>query len=122
MESVNIVLLCRYNGIFGYEFVTCQKSQGKYNKQKYFKEQITYSEEEAQLNFAQRSNLTLRPTSLFSDFELRLVLSCLTRTICLDNNLDGKMEQEVKELISKTEQYLPIVQDISPRHFYEREN
>lgn len=121
MESTNTVLLCRYSGIFGYEFVTCNKTKGKLNDRKYYREQIHYSYEDAQMSFAERSNITLCQSSLYNDDELRLVLACLTRTMCLDNNIDSKMEQEVKELISKTEQYLPKQERFSPRNFYERE-
>ncbi len=121
MESVNTVMLCRYNGIFGYEFVTCMKLQNATTDRKYYREQICYTNEQAQLNFAQRSKMELAQTSLYSDDEMRLILSCLTRTICIDSALDSKMEKEIKTLIEKTERNLPMEQEFSPRYFYERE-
>lgn len=119
IESSNTALLCRYNGIFGYEYVTCQKLGG--NIRKYYREQLSFNNEQAQDNFAERSNLKLGQVSLYNEDELRLVLACLTKVICLDNNLDCKMESDIKYLIDKTEEVLPIIEPYSPRDYYERE-
>jgi hypothetical protein len=37
-ESAGTVLLCRRTGLFGYEFVTCQKALLKHNNRKYYRE------------------------------------------------------------------------------------
>lgn len=121
IESADTALLCRYNGIFGYEYVTCKKLSND-NKRKYYREQISFNDEQAQDNFSERSNLKLGQVSLYTCDELRLVLTCLTKVICLDNNLDIKMESDIKELIDKTEEVLPIIEPFSPMDFYQREH
>lgn len=121
MESTNTVLLCRYSGIFGYEFLTCSKTKGKVNERKFYREQAYYNYKDGQISFTQRSNIKLCQISLYSDEELQLILDCLTRLMCLDNSMDNKMEEEVKELILKSERHLPKHENFSPRYFYEQE-
>lgn len=120
IESADTALLCRYNGIFGYEYVTCKKL-GSNSNSKYYREQLSFNNEQAQDNFAERSNLKLGQVSLYNEEELRLVLACLTKVICLDNSLDVKMESDIKCLIHKTEEVLPIIEPYTPRDYYERE-
>ncbi|MFI3238746.1 MAG: hypothetical protein R3Y47_12110 [Lachnospiraceae bacterium] len=121
MESMNVIMLCRYNGVFGYEFVTCNKLTNPLTSKKYYREQISYTLEQAQQSFAERSNMKLATVSPYNHEELGLILSCLTRTIYIDSALDNKMESDIKRLIEKTERILPSQQEFSPRYYYEHE-
>ncbi len=121
IESSDTALLCRYNGVFGYEFVTCKKLPKDNHTRKYYREKMYFNFEQAQANFNSRSNLKFAEATLYSQEELKLVLACLTRVIYLDNSLDVKMESAIKELIDKTENVLPPAQTFSPRDYFERE-
>lgn len=120
-ESAGMVLLCRKTGMFGYEFVTCQKAAAKYNSRRYYREQVFYEPAAAQDSFMERSGLTLRSPLAFTHEELRTLVSCCARCVMLDNELDSGAENRINALMEKIESYLPSQQEISPRHYFQNE-
>lgn len=120
-ESAAVVLLCRRTELFGYEFVTCQKAIPKHNTRHFYREQYFYDPVAAQDSFMERSGLTLQSPPQFSREELRLLVSCCTRVVCLDNELDAADENRINSLMAKMEYYLPSEQELSPRHCFQNE-
>lgn len=120
-ESAAVVLLCRRTELFGYEFVTCQKAVLKHNTRRFYREQYFYDPAAAQDSFMERSGLTLQSKPQFSHEELRLLVSCCTRLVCLDNELDIADENRINSLMAKMEQCLPAGQELSPRHCFQNE-
>lgn len=87
-ESAAIVLLCRKSGLFGYEFVTCQKALPKHNSKRFYREQYFYDATAAQQDFMKRSGLMLQEALHFSHEELHILVSCCARCVMLDNELE----------------------------------
>lgn len=121
-ESATVVLLCRRTELFGYEFVTCQKTVLKHNTRRFYREQYCYDPAAAQNSFMERSGLTLQIPPQFSHEELRLLVSCCTRIVCLDNELDTADENRINSLMEKIDHYLPAGQELSPRHCFQNES
>ena len=120
-ESAGTVLLCRRTGLFGYEFVTCQKTVPNHNSRRFYREQVFYDPVLAQDSFMERSGLKIpSPLSLSYD-ELRVLVSCCARCVMLDNELDGNDESRIRELMAKIEDSLPPQPDLSPRHYFQNE-
>ncbi|GLC79357.1 hypothetical protein [Lacrimispora brassicae] len=120
-ESAAIVLLCRRSGLFGYEFVTCQKALPKHNSRQFYREQYFYDATAAQQDFLKRSGLMLQETLHFSHEELHILVSCCARCVMLDNELDAGIQKRINDLMKKIEESQPPQQEISPRHCYENE-
>lgn len=120
-ESATVVLLCRRTELFGYEFVTCQKAVPKHNTRRFYRGQYFYDPVAAQESFMERSGLTLQSPPQFSHEELRLLVSCCTRAVCLDNELDTTDENRINSLMAKMEYYLPSEQELSPLHCFQNE-
>ncbi|MEG1461068.1 MAG: hypothetical protein RSC51_06765 [Oscillospiraceae bacterium] len=120
-ESAGTVLLCRQTGLFGYEFVTCQKAAPKHNNRRFYREQLHYDPASAQDNFMERSGLKLPNPLAFSTEELRVLVSCCARCVMLDNELDGGTESRINSLMARIEGYLPPAQELSPRHYFQNE-
>lgn len=120
-ESAAIVLLCRKSGLFGYEFVTCQKALPKHNSKRFYREQYFYDATVAQQDFMKRSGLMLQEALHFSHEELHILVSCCARCVMLDNELDADAQKSINDLMKKIEDSQPLQQEISPRHCYENE-
>lgn len=120
-ESAAVVLLCRRTMLFGYEFVTCQKTAPKHNSRRFYREQYFYDTAAAQGSFMERSGLSLQSFPQFSTGELRLLVSCCARCVMLDNELDTTVENQINMLMAKIESYLPTEQELSPRHCFQHE-
>jgi hypothetical protein len=120
-ESAAIVLLCRRSGLFGYEFVTCQKALPKHNSRRFYREQYFYDATAAQQDFMKRSGLMLQEALHFSHEELRILVSCCARCVMLDNELDAGKQKRINDLMKKIEESQPPQPEISPRHCYENE-
>lgn len=120
-ESAGAVLLCRKTGVFGYEFLTCQKAAAKHNIRRYYREVIFYEPAAAQDSFMVRSGLNLRSPLTFSHEELKALVSCCARVVCLDNELDSGAVSHIHALMAKIESYLPSQQELSPRHYFQNE-
>lgn len=120
-ESAGAVLLCRKTGLFGYEFITCQKAAAKNNSRRYYREQVFYEPAAAQDSFMMRSGLTLRSPLSFTHEELRALVSCCARCVMLDNELDSGTESRINTLMAKIESHLPPQPEISPRHYFQNE-
>lgn len=120
-ESAAVVLLCRQTGLFGYEFVTCQKAIPKHNSRRYYREQYFYDPVAAQDSFMERSGLSLQSPLQFSSEELRLLVSCCARCMMLDNELDAATENQISALVEKIERSIPPEQELSPRHCFQNE-
>ncbi|MEG0091797.1 MAG: hypothetical protein RSA20_08245 [Oscillospiraceae bacterium] len=118
-ESACAVLLCRKTGMFGYEFITCQKAAAKHNSRRYYREQVYYDPAAAQDSFMERSGLNLRSPLSFSHEDLKVLVSCCARAVCLDNELDSGTVSRINSLMAKMEDYLPPQQELSPRHFFQ---
>lgn len=117
-ESIDILMLCRPIGIFGYEYVTCMKTPTDYNTRKYYREQKFYDMKNAQSSFAMRSGFSI-VTSLTDD-DMRVILSALNQNIYLNNNISNGDKAELETIIAKIENTLPQY-DINPRYFFEQE-
>ena len=120
-ESANIALLCRSTGLFGYEFVVCQKAAPKHNNRRFYREQLYYDPIPAQDSFMERSGLKLQSPLNFSAEELRVLVSCCARCVMLDNELDTATENRISALMERVESYLPPAQELSPRHYFQNE-
>lgn len=120
-ESAAIVLLCRSSGLFGYEFVTCQKALPKHNSRRFYREQYFYDATAAQQDFMKRSGLMLQEALHFSHEELRMLVSCCARCVMLDNELDAGTQKRIHDLMKKIEDSQPPQQELSPRHCYQNE-
>ena len=120
-ESAAVVLLCRRSGLFGYEFVTCQKALPKHNSRRFYREQYFYDAATAQQDFMKRSGLLLHESPHFTHEELRILVSCCARVVCLDNELDAETQAQINILIKKIEASQPTQQELSPRHCYQHE-
>lgn len=121
-ESAAVVLLCRKTALYGYEFVTCQKAAPKHNSRRFYRKRYFYDPVTAQDSFMERSGLTLQSPLQFSTEELRLLVSCCARCVMLDNELDTADQNRISALMEKIEHSLPLEQELSPRHCYQREN
>lgn len=121
-ESATVVLLCRQTALFGYEFVTCQKAALGHNRRRFYREQYFYDPVTAQGSFMERSGLTLQSPLQFSPEELRLLVSCCARAVCLDNELETATESRINALMAKMEGYLPTGQELSPHQCFQCEN
>lgn len=120
-ESSDIALLCRYSELFGYEFVVCHKTHGRHASRQYYRERLYHNLTEAQDSFMVDSGLKSDHIPIFNQQELSLLLFCATRCVCVDNELDGDMEHQIKDMIAKLENSLPEQGDFSPRQFYRDE-
>lgn len=120
-ESAGTVLLCRRTGLFGYEFVTCQKVLPKHNSKRFYREQVFYDPVLAQDNFMERSGLEIPSPLALSHDELRVLVSCCARCVMLDNELDGGDEARIRGLMAKIEDSLPPQPDLSPHHYFQNE-
>lgn len=120
-ESAGTVLFCRRTGLFGYEFVTCQKTVPKHNSRRYYREQIFYDPVSAQDSFMERSGLKIPSPLVLSHEELRVLVSCCARCVMLDNELDSGEESRIRELMAKIEDSLPPQPDLTPHHYFENE-
>lgn len=120
-ESAGAVLLCRKTGVFGYEFLTCQKATAKHNNRRYYREVVFYDPVTAQDSFMERSGLNLRSPLTFSHEELKALVSCCARCVMLDNELDSDAVSRINTLMAKMESYLPPQQELSPRHYFQNE-
>lgn len=120
-ESAGMVLLCRRSGLFGYEFVTCQKAMPKHNSRRFYREQYFYNAAVAQQDFMKRSGLILHESLHFTHEELRILVSCCARCVMLDNELDAGTQEQINDLIKKIEDSQPPQQELSPRHCYQHE-
>lgn len=120
-ESASAVLLCRKTGMFGYEFITCQKATAKHNSRRYYREQVYYDPATAQDSFMERSGLNLRSPLAFTHEELRALVSCCARCVMLDNELDSGMENRINALMAKMESHLPPEQELVARHYFQNE-
>ena len=121
-ESAAVVLLCRQTALFGYGFVTCQKAAPGHNRRRFYREKYFYDPVTAQGSFMERSGLTLQSPLQFSPEELRLLVSCCARTVCLDNELDSAAESRINALMAKMEGYLPTEPELSPLQCFQHEN
>jgi hypothetical protein len=108
-ESAVIVLLCRKSGLFGYEFVTCQKALPKHNSKRFYREQYFYDATAAQQDFMKRSGL------------MHILVSCCARCVMLDNELDADAQKSINDLMKKIEESQPPQQELSPRYCYQNE-
>ncbi len=120
-ESAGTVLLCRRTGLFGYEFVTCQKAFPKHSSRKYYRELLFYDPAQAQDSFMERSGLKMAPALTFSHDELRVLVSCCARCVMLDNELDSGNESRIRVLMARIEESLPPQPELSPRHYFQNE-
>lgn len=120
-ESAVIVLLCRKSGLFGYEFVTCQKALPKHNSKRFYREQYFYDATAAQQDFMKRSGLMLQEALHFSHEELHILVSCCARCVMLDNELDADAQKSINDLMKKIEESQPPQQELSPRYCYQNE-
>ncbi|GLB31612.1 hypothetical protein LAD12857_35350 [Lacrimispora amygdalina] len=120
-ESAVIVLLCRKSGLFGYEFVTCQKALPKHNSKRFYREQYFYDATAAQQDFMKRSGLMLQEALHFSHEELYILVSCCARCVMLDNELDADAQKSINDLMKKIEESQPPQQELSPRYCYQNE-
>lgn len=120
-ESAAVVLLCRQTALFGYEFVTCQKAAPGHNRRRFYREQYFYDPVAAQDSFMERSGLILQSPLQFSPEELRLLVSCCARAVCLDNELDSGTENRINALMAKMEHHLPAEQELSPRQCFQHD-
>lgn len=120
-ESAGTILLCRRTGLFGYEFVTCQKSMPKHNTRRFYREQFYYDPVLAQDSFMERSGLKLASPLSFSHDELCVLVSCCARCVMLDNELDSGNESRIRALMARIEESLPPQPDLSPRHYFQNE-
>lgn len=120
-ESVGTILLCRRTGLFGYEFVTCQKAFPKHNSRMYYRELLFYDPAQAQDSFMERSGLKMEPLLSFSQDELRVLVSCCARCVMLDNELDSGNESRIRALMARMEESLPPQPELSPRHYFQNE-
>lgn len=120
-ESAGTILLCRRTGLFGYEFVTCQKALPKHNTRRFYREQFFYDPVQAQDSFMERSGLKLAAPLSFSHDELRVLVSCCARCVMLDNELDSGNESRIRTLMARIEENLPSQPDLSPRHYFQNE-
>lgn len=120
-ESAGMVLLCRRTGLWGYEFVTCQKTVPKHNSRRYYRERIFYDPVLAQDSFMERSGLKISSPLVLSNDELRVLVSCCARCVMLDNELDSSGETRIRELMAKIEGSLPPQPDFSPNHYFQNE-
>lgn len=120
-ESAGTILLCRRTGLFGYEFVTCQKALPKHNSRKYYRELLFYDPVQAQDSFMERSGLKMAPPLSFSHDELRVLVSCCARCVMLDDELDSGNESRIRALMARMEESLPQQPDLSPRHYFQNE-
>lgn len=120
-ESAGVVLLCRKTALFGYEFVTCQKTAPKYNSRRLYREQYHYDPVTAQEIFMERSGLSLPDAPHFTHEELRVLVSCCARCVMLDNELDVDAANRINALMAKLEGYLPPQPEVSPRHYFQNE-
>jgi hypothetical protein len=124
-ESNTIVLICRFTALFGYEFTTCQKADTQHNRRPYYREVLCYNLTDAQDNFMQRSGLTASvipdyPHG-FSNEEMDLLLSCCTRCVLLDNDMDSITESRINGMVQKLESLLPPKTEIEPRHCFQED-
>ncbi len=120
-ESAGTMLLCRRTGLFGYEFVTCQKAMPKHNTRRFYREQFYYDPVLAQESFMERSALKMAFPLSFSQDELRVLVSCCARCVMLDNELDSGNESRIRALMARIEESLPPQPDLSPRHYFQNE-
>ena len=120
-ESACAVLLCRRTALFGYEFVTAQKTAPKHNSRRYYREQRHYDPAAAQSAFMERSGLSLPDMPHFTHEELRMLVSCCARCVMLDNELDADTENGINTLMAKLERYLPSQPEVAPRHYFQNE-
>ncbi|MDD3228087.1 MAG: hypothetical protein PHE09_02620 [Oscillospiraceae bacterium] len=120
-ESAGTVLLCRRTGLFGYEFVTCQKAMPKHNTRRFYREQFYYDSVQAQDSFMERSGLKIAAPLSFSHDELRVLVSCCARCVMLDNELDSGNESRIRALMARIEENLPPQPELSPRHYFQNE-
>lgn len=121
LESAGTILLCRPTGLFGYEFVTCQKALPKRNNRKYYRELLFYDPVQAQDSFMERSGLKMAYPLSFSHDELRVLVSCCARCVMLDNELDSGNESRIRALMARIEESVLPQPDLSPRHYFQNE-
>lgn len=118
-ESTEAVMLCRFSELFGYEFVTCSKATGKYNRRTFYRETLFYDPLTAQHSFLRRSGFTSGDASpVFSHQEYKIILECCTKCVLLDNDLDGSTESRINVIVQKLESALPEQQEFLPRQFF----
>lgn len=120
-ESAGTILLCSSTGLFGYEFVTCQKALPKHNSRKFYRELLFYDPVQAQDSFMERSGLKMASPLSFSHDEFRVMVSCCARCVMLDNELDSGNESRIRALMARIEESLPPQPDLSPRHYFQNE-
>ena len=129
-EYGDVVLACKTNPLFGYEFVTYKKMTDSATQEViYYYAQVYYNFWLAGQEFAKRAYLienelnNNKAVALFSQSELSLLLSCCIERIKFDSSLETATEKALGALVEKIEGMLPDISDggnLLDRLYFER--
>lgn len=117
-ESNYILLAFRRSILWGYEFFTCKKVSYAHNStRRFYHERRFYHLGQAKDDFARRSGLADEQPR-FSGYELALMMECCSKRLMLDNCMDVDLENDISQLITKLEGYMPPSVEMQPHHFF----